>query len=137
MRKKIYTVAFLATLSLMSVSCQKESFVEQTVPAEETMVYATVTYSVDGVVCTVDTESETDYNALISSLVALAGQGHRVTFCRGNSIASHSMTKEEVTYTTTDYNDAQMWSKSMAENGYSVTITFDEKTGVYTCLAVK
>ena len=137
MRKKVYTVTVLVAMSLMSVSCQKESFNEQNVPSEEAMTYATVTYSVDGVVYTANAENETDYDALIARLIAMAGRGHQVSFCRGNSISFHSITKEEVIYTTSNYNDAQKWSKEKMDAGYLVTVVYDEKTGIYTCLAVK
>ncbi len=136
MRKTIRTVAFLSIMGLTAVSCQKENLVENLNPvASQTEATYTVCYTVDGTTTQVTLVGEAAWNNFLNWLFALAEEGHSVTFFQANSIISHS--KEKVTYTTPDKDKAIAWSNNMINNGYQVTIVFDENTQEYICIAEK
>ena len=44
--------------------------------------------------------------------------------------------KEVVTYTTSNQEDAYAWADSMINKGYTVTVKYDKKSGLYTCTAI-
>ncbi len=130
MKKVTRTVLLLGVLSIMAAGCQKENQIE---PGQTTTVATvqTTTYSVDG-----ETFSTTEERtALLERLLALAREGYTVTLLQNNN-GVHS-TKEQVIFTTTDPNEAAQWADQMYHQGYEVTISYDKKTGVYTCIAVK
>lgn len=67
--------------------------------------------------------------------MALARQGHKVTI-KPNQTTS-TLAKEKKTYETANAEDAAKWAVIMEGYGYTVTIYFDEDTGIYTCVAIK
>ena len=69
-------------------------------------------------------------------MIALAKEGHSVWFSRTNN-AHSSLSKEQVTYVTNNLDDAKKWAKKMLDDGYQVSISFNQQTGEYTCIAVK
>ena len=69
-------------------------------------------------------------------MFALAESGHRVGFRLENASSQVAFTKDVVTYTTTNHDDAYKWAEIMGGKGYSVTIEYDPRTGVYTCTAI-
>jgi len=137
MNKTITTIALFAVLGTMAVSCQKENFVNETTVVEENVTVYTVSYTVDGVTHQLTLIGEEAWQDFLHYMLALAEEGHQVTF-RNEEAASRAVpTKETVTYTTTNGDDAIVWADKMIGQGYSVTIKFDEKSGVYTCIAIK
>lgn len=137
MKKKFYSAAMLSVLSLMALSCQKESDYASESIIEESISMNTIHYTLNGVTYTVQINGEEDYSSLIERLLALAKLGQNVTFWRGESNCFASQSKEVVTYTTTSEKAAVAWAKNMADDGYSVNISYNEKTGIYTCTAIK
>lgn len=132
MKKITRTALLIGVLCTMAASCQKENQVE---PAQTTTVATvqTTSYSVNGMAYS----TTEDRAALLERLMALAREGNTVTlFHDGNSNGIHS-TKEKVVFTTSDPNEAADWADQMYEQGYSVTITYNKKTGIYTCIAIK
>ena len=49
MRKTLATIALLAVLGALAVSCQKETFIDETTIVTENDSYFMVSYSVDGI----------------------------------------------------------------------------------------
>lgn len=96
-----------------------------------------VQYTVDGEYHRVSLASEEERDALMLRLMALAREGYEVFVCNGSRTLHERLTKDVVVYTTTSESDAVKWSKQMTDNGYSVQISFDTKTGIYTCTAIK
>jgi hypothetical protein len=92
-------------------------------------------YSINGEVFQTSI-SESEWNAFVERMIALAREGYEVTFSRNRSSLT-SQSKEKVTFITTDEKEAQQWSHDMANQGYTVTISFDQGTGEYTCVAYK
>lgn len=41
------------------------------------------------------------------------------------------------THSTSDKDDAYQWAEKKMNEGYTVTVVFDEETGIYTCYAFK
>ena len=67
----------------------------------------------------------------------MAKEGHKVS-CYDESKREQTYgAKEKVTFTTTDENSARKWLYEMFEAGYEVQLTYDEKTGMYTCTAIR
>lgn len=136
MNKTIRTVAVFAVLSMMAVSCQKEQIYDPQIAVVQTNAMYTIHYTVDGVSYTTIINDETSWHQFLLRMVALAREGHSVSF-RDSSQTGVSVTKEVVTYTTTSEDDAVEWASKMIADGYSVDIQYDRKTGIYTCTAIK
>lgn len=135
MKKHFKSAALLAVLTLAATACQKENDFLPTTASEQTMETINVVYSINGEVFHA-TLSESEWNAFVERMLALARQGYEVSFSRnGDSLVSQC--KEKVTFVTTDEREAQTWAKTMINEGYWVTISFDEATGEYTCIAFK
>ena len=134
MKKNIKTVAVFAALSLIAASCQKDESILQRSTVQEASLN-TVKYTVDGKEYCQIIRSEQDWSDFMYHMLALAEEGYTVSI--SSRVASTSAAKEVVTYTTTDKTDAYNWANNMLSQGYSVTVTFDNTTGVFTCIAIK
>ncbi len=136
MKKKTITIALFAVLGTMAVSCQKETINELSPIVSHSATAYTVTYYVDGVRVQTSVNSDEELSLLLNQLAALAREGHRVTVHKGNT-ATQSVTKEKVTFTTNNKDEAVAWCNAMILDGYAVEMYFDEETGQYICVAIK
>ncbi len=130
-------VVLLSVLCIAAVGCQKETIVEHNTGMQQTMRVRTVTYSIDGVTQQIVIRGDEAWMDFLKQLTALARQGRRIQFRCEESRATTSTTKEVVTYTTTSENDAMIWCDKMTNEGYSVTMVYDEKQGKFICTAIK
>ena len=137
MNKFIIPMALFAMISLTTVSCQKENLVEPSAPCVENSATRTIRYTVNGAVYRQVIHSDEDLDALMLSLFALARAGYTVRMMDENISFCETCAKEKVTYTTKNKNDAITWSLEKINEGYSVTITFNEETEEYTCVATR
>lgn len=135
MKKKVITMAMFALLGTLAVGCQKESFDPETVTATDTANLYIVKYSVDGVKGHAHFKTEEEQRAFLHKLVALAREGHVVQLY--SNTTTTSLSKETVTYSTPIETDAVIWANKMMNDGYTVTITFDEDKEVYICIAYR
>ena len=137
MKKQLITIALFAVLGSLAVSCQKDNFMnETTVVTEKSAVYS-VTYSVDGVTHHLTLVGEDAWHSFLHHMLALAKEGHEVSF-RNENASSHAISpKDVVTFTTTSGTEAMTWAEVMTGQGYEVTIKYDKDSGVYTCTAIK
>ena len=135
MKKYFKTVALLTVLSLTASGCQKENEIYPIIGAEQTTESILVVYSINGEVFQT-TIGESEWDAFVARMLALAREGYEVSFSK-NRTSLTSQSKEKVIFTTTSEKEAHEWSNNMANLGYSVTITFDQNTGEYTCIAIK
>lgn len=136
MKKNFKSVALFLVLGFVAVSCQKEDLSNIPVVAgqEETTVNAV--YSINGEMFYTVLHGESAWHDFIKQMLALAREGYEVSFSRnGNSLAAS--TKEKVTYVTKSEDDANDWARKMSNDGYIVTITYDDETGEFTCVAIK
>ena len=136
MNIKFKTVALLAVLCLPVAGCQKDQVDNPVEYAEPSSAAIKATYSINGTQYTVLLEDEAAWNAFIEKMLALTREGYEVSISRGDSLTSRP-TKETITYTTTSEQDALQWTNTMANLGYTVTMTYNKKTGIYTCIAIK
>ena len=81
--------------------------------------------------------SDEDLDALMFTLFALAREGYTVRMMDENQTFNENSTKETVTYTTQDKDKAIKWAKEKYNEGYNVTISFNQETGEYTCVATR
>lgn len=137
MRKIFITIALFAVLGTLAVSCQKENIIDETsIVAENNKVY-TVCYTVDGVTHQLTLVGDKAWHDFMNRMFALAEEGHKVSFHNEETASRIVSTKEVVTYTTKDHDKAYAWADAMVEEGYTVFISYDRETGIYTCEAVK
>ena len=137
MKKKVISIALVAVLGTMAVSCQKENIIDQTnIVAEDAAVYK-VRYTVDGATYYLTIVGEDAWHNFLNRMMALAEEGHKVSFRNEEAASRVVPSKDTVTYTTTSHDEAVSWAENMTNQGYEVIIEFDKKTGIYTCTAVK
>ncbi len=137
MKKTFKTIALLSMTGLMAISCQKEPIVEPQATIETTPYEHRVIYTLDGMDYQISFSSDEEWLLYLDHLIALAESGRSVGFRRAETRVSTKQTREIVTYTTNNRKDADAWAASMEDNGYEVSITYDKKTGIYTCTAIK
>ncbi len=130
-------MTLLAVFSLATVGCQKEPLNESPQSMTTEVATYTVYYTVDGVPHTASFSSKEEWRAFIDRMFALAEEGHSVTFYDNERDSNGVTNKEIVTYITQDKNEAEAWADMMRKNQYVVSISYDTKTGVYTCTAIK
>ena len=70
-------------------------------------------------------------------MLALAQEGYQVRIRRSDIPQEVLAAKEKVTYTTTDFNKAKAWANQKVSEGYEVTMTYNQETGEYTCIAIR
>ena len=131
---KFKTIVLLAVLGLTFASCTKENV------ADDTYAVATassVTYFINGQQCYANPQTEEDWLAFLDRMMALAEEGCAVRLMRTGTTQQANAAKEKVTYTTSSYEDAKAWTLQKILEGYEVTITFDQQTGKYTCIATR
>ena len=141
MKKTIISVALLAVLTSLAVSCQKEeaditSATPSTVIAENDTL-RTVVYTIDGVSYRLTLLGDEAWHDFLSRMFALAEEGHTVTFFNEEAASRVLPSKVVETYSTSDKDDAYPWAEKKGNEGYTVTVVFDEETGIYTCYAFK
>ena len=137
MKKRLVSVTLLAVLSTMAVSCQKETVAEpQSKNAGLSTVY-TVHYTINDITHTETLGSDAEYDALLLRLFALARMGYEVEIENGSGPASATLAVEVITFSTTNEQEAIDWVKQKLLEGYKVQVSFDETTGVYTCIAYR
>ncbi len=137
MKKTLISIALLTVLSTLAVSCQKDDNFNLTqIEAEQASVFK-VSYSIDGITYQKTIYGEDAWRDFLNHMLALAEEGHRVSFRNENASSQVSSTKETITYTTTNHDDAYEWAEKKVHEGYDVTIEYDKRTGIYTCTAIK
>ena len=139
MKKNIITVALLAVLTTMAVSCQKEdaditSATPSTVIAENDTL-RTVVYTIDGVSYRLSLVGEQAWHDFLSRMFALAEEGRTVTFFNEEAASRVIPSKLVETFTTSNKEEAYQWAEKKGNEGYTVTVVFDQETGIYTCYA--
>ena len=138
MKTKVIKMALLLVLGTMAVSCQKETTNEPQMANAELGTVYTVRYSINGVTYTERLSSEAEFDALLLRLMALSRKVYDVEISNGNYAQCGNATKQQpIIFTTTNENEAIVWTKQKTKEGYTVTVSYDTETGVYTCIAVK
>lgn len=136
-KKYLIPATLLAMISVASVSCQKENLVELAFSSVETSATRTIRYFVNGKAHRSVIHNDEEWNALLSTLFALAREGYSFRILDENYTYSNSSAKATVTFTTQNEKEAVEWVKTKTLEGYDVTVSFNQQTGEYTCIAVK
>ena len=132
MKNQIKMMALLAVFGLAASSCTKENVVYDT---EVLATAHTVTYIVDGRQYYDNPQTEEEWSLFLDRMVALAEEGYTVQFWRGD--VRTDSTKEKVTYSTPNLQEAKAWCSQKMAEGYIVTMTYNQATGEYDCIAIK
>lgn len=132
MKKSFKIMAVAGLIGLAATSCNKENVTDTVCVSNVTTVYYSAGAS-SGSALVNDDEA---WDAFMDRMLALAREGYSVTISGGTS-QFISQAKDVVTYTTTSEEDAKTWTKHMIDEGYSVAISYDDRTGIYTCIAIK
>ena len=137
MKKIFTTIALFAVLGTMAVSCQKENIIDEPfVTTQKSTVYI-VSYTIDGVSHQVTLAGDNAWHDFLHRMLALAEEGHAVSFRNESAVSRIASSKETITYTTSSHDDAYAWADKMVHNNYTVTILYNEDEGVYICIATK
>ena len=131
--KKISFIILFAVLGVTLASCTKETLSDTCVVAVE----PSVTYFVNGQMHSSNPQTEEEWSMFFDRMLALAQKGYQVRIRRSDIPQEVLAAKEKVTYTTTDYNKAKAWANQKVIEGYEVTMTFNQETGEYTCIAIR
>ena len=126
-------VLLVATL-LCLTSCTKENVAGDTHDGAAT---SSVTYLVGGQRYYSNPQSDEDWSMFFDRMLAIAEEGYVVRIMRTDMNQQVSAAKEKLVFTTDNYEDAKAWTKQKTLEGYEVTITFDQQTGNYTCIATR
>ncbi|MBR4229527.1 MAG: hypothetical protein IKR83_02315 [Bacteroidales bacterium] len=137
MKKAFIKATFIALIGVAASGCQKEATPETIGNLTVSENVRTVCYTVDGRIHWATFHDDASWDEFVRVLFTMAKEGHQVSFIITSSATHSSQTKDVVTYTTDDENDAKKWAKKMADEGYNVYIEFDAETGIWTCTATK
>jgi hypothetical protein len=140
MKKTFKSVAMMALLVGLSAGCQKEieapkqeGYVANPTFANE--VKQTVHYSINDVCQSITITGEAEWHMFLYSMLDLAEQGYTVRIYSNGNETQCGLSKEVVTYTTADKDDAEAWCNTMHSNGYSVSMVYDSVNNVFVCTA--
>ena len=124
-------------LGLLAASCQKEQMLNPQVTTVETDAVFQMGYTVDGVHYSVMLHGDDELDLLLRQLNALARQGHQVVITGNNALTSIVSTKEVLTFSTSNEEEIIAWEIARLKEGYSVTIEYNPRTGVFTGTAIR
>ncbi len=133
MKKSIISVAILAVLTSMAVSCQKENFTENQTPTADQTIVRTIAYTVDGAAFQITLHNDAEWDAFVENMLTLSEQGHQVQILSDGTASHNPGAKETHSMTTRDKAEAKLWAITMAHQGYTVMIHYE--AGEYTCVA--
>ena len=135
MNRRIFRLfVFLSVMGCVTTSCTKEELTEK---PSAVVSAQSATYVVDGQQYYANPQTDEEWAAFFDRMLALAKEGHTIQFWRNGLRQQFASTKEVVTFTTTDKEKARKWAAEKTEEGFVVTIMFNQQTGEYTCIAVR
>jgi hypothetical protein len=119
------TIKFFALLAavLTLAACNKDK--------EDGFHERDIMYIVEGQTTTVHLATEAEWDALLDRFCDYAEGGSSVTFRNAKSSPKGHVTKEAVTYSTTDREEMKRWMAQMEDEGKTVTVSYDPVTGTW------
>ncbi len=130
MKKRAIAMVLAAAMMVLAAGCQKE---EATQVAPVSTVRA-VDYSVDNSRQHVTLEGDAEWRALLGECLDSVAAGHLVNLSHG---AGSGAAKERRMYSTDSRDAAMAWVDARFNEGYDVTMWYDEEEGRYICVASK
>lgn len=137
MRKTFTTIALIAVLASMSVSCQKENLISQPTIVNESCTTYMMQYTIDGVSHTITLIGKDTWHDFLNHMFTLAEEGHMVSFRNVEFTSNTTAAKETVIHTTTNKDEAFAWALKMHSGGYAVSIEYDKEKKIYICYAIR
>jgi hypothetical protein len=144
MNKRIMkTVLLTAALAGTMASCQKEEISSEILVSQEmsqkVLAHQELTfrYWIDGVEYRKVFTSESDKESFISYLISLTHEGRKVTIGGSEKPSLAPEADDKLTIETKDIAVIDAWAVEMSDKGYDVSVSFNEKTGLYTGTATK
>lgn len=135
MKKVFISVALISVLATMTISCKKEEMYNLYPNAEDVNAVRIIRYTINGNEYNVTIYGENQWREFVNRMMALAYEGNEVHFTNESALNSSIASKDVHVYKTKDEDDANRWVREMADQGYTVNITYED--GVFICTAVK
>ena len=126
-----------AFVALMATSCQKEDFIESASSIESSNGVYIIHYTIDGIMYTATIHNKEEEQILLQNLLEQAQQGSEIVCYNGNTYNQSTFAKDRQVYVTDSQDQATEWTTKMMLEGYKVSVSYDEKSGKYTCIAIK
>ena len=73
----------------------------------------------------------------MSFIIDLTKEGNTVRIMNKNVTYCETFSKETIKYITKNQKEANEWTFQRLLEGYNVTMTYNQETGEYTCIAVR
>lgn len=132
MKKTIVTLAALSMLAAIPSACSDDG---NGIPVPQTVA----TISPAPCNYTIGTEHYTSSmprQQLLAMLLDYADAGYIVSVYSSDR-TQNTKAQETIIFTTHNRNEALEWAGDMVDRGYSVVITKNQDTGLYTCVATR
>ena len=129
---KLLAILLLAVCATTGCS-KKDDLKSSTIVFDSTHSAA---YVVDGQQYYANPQTDEEWAAFFDRMLALAEEGRTVHFWRTEQQSQFVASKEVITFTTKDRKKANAWAAEMTAEGYTVSVTYDQQTGIYTCTAI-
>ena len=132
------TIKLLALLTAVFAlaGCNKDKDVKPYSPRVEQERF--ITYTVSNNVRTEHMMTDTEFDALLERFCESAEGGDKVSFYNAKKRnTKNSGAKENVTFSTSDREAMKRWMREREDEGMTVTVTYDSKTGTYSGSAHK
>ncbi|MBP5189338.1 MAG: hypothetical protein J6031_00280 [Bacteroidales bacterium] len=138
MKSKFKPIVMLAAFCFVAISCQKETVVDTDTAfhLQQNAFVRCINYNIDDVSFNVTIFGEHNWQLFLDEMIALTQNGHKVTIRRSDVSASNDKSRNVVVFETTNETEAHKWCNEMIDKGYEVTMTYDPRTGKYTCTAI-
>lgn len=130
MKKRTIAMVLAAAMMVLAAGCQKEEATRVAPVNSE----RTVEYSIDNNRQHVTVEGTAEWQALLGECLDRAAEGHLVNISHG---AGANYAKERQVYATESRDAAMAWVDARFNEGYDVTMWYDEEEGKYICVASK
>ena len=146
MNKETTMKLVLLSVAMVGVitSCQKEEFQsEMVVPSHEMSqknlahVNPTLHYWIDGAGYSKEFASQQEMNNYISYLISLTREGKTVIIQGSENPSYAPAENDKLTFTTKDIDKMEAWAIEMQGKGYTVSVSQNPETGLYTGTATK
>lgn len=125
MRLRMKHIAIFAAVALLATACVPVNPKNQSAnePAQ---------YAIDG-----STFTGNITNEFIYRMLDMAHEGHTVSFSSDTSHNKSTGVRATYTYSTRNREQAFRWARRMAQNGFTITVSYNKRTAEYNCRATK
>lgn len=130
MKKTARLIALAAAMMVLAAGCQKEEATQST-PVN---AVRSVEYMIDNSRQHVTVTGDAEWQRLLGECLDSAAAGHLINISHGTGA---NYAKERQMYSTESRDAALAWVDARFNEGYDVTMWYDEEEGKYICVASK